>query len=105
MKKSLLLSLAFISFVSTTTAHAEINIAIPTAVEAGACITAGVVTGAFSLLAVRFAYQMALENPNPNGGRPDKFFYNTVTIGSLLAAVTSGIVSYHAFKNAYSLLK
>ncbi len=104
MKQSLLLSLALLTCASATPARAEINIVIPTAIEAGACITAGVVTGAFSLLAGRFACHTIQENPH-NGGRPDKLFYGILTIGSGLAAITSGIISYQSFNNAYKLLK
>lgn len=74
MKKTLLLSLALLTFASTTPVRAELNIRIPTPVQVGALVTADTLTGAFSLLAGGCAYQMALENPNPNGGRPDKLF-------------------------------
>lgn len=104
MKRAILLSLAILAS-STASTRAELNIRIPTPVQVGALVSAGTLTGAFSLLAGRFAYNMALENPNHNNGRPDKLFYNTLTTGSIIAAITSGIITYQAFKNAYSLLK
>lgn len=105
MNKIILLSLALIICASTITpARAELNIRIPTPVQVGALITAGTLTGAFSVLAGHFAYHMMQEEPN-NGGRPDKLFHGIVTIGSGVAAVTSGIICYQAFKNAIQLLK
>lgn len=105
MKRTLLLSIAFITLANTITpAHAELNIRIPTALQVGAYLTAGTLSGVFSLLTTRFAYFTAQEDI-PASGRPEKLFHRIVTLGSGMAAITSGIVSYLAFKNAYQLLK
>lgn len=104
MKRALLLSLAVLTFASTTPVRAELNIRIPTPIQVGTLVTAGTLTGAFSLLSGRFAYHMTQEEPT-NGGRPDKLFHNILTLGSGIAAITSGIISYQALKYAYSLLK
>lgn len=103
MNKALFLSLALLTSATLPARAAELNIRIPTPVAVGALAIAGTVTAAFSLLSSSFAWKMAQEESH--GGQPDKMFLNSVTIGSGLAAITSGIVSYMAFKNACQLLK
>ena len=104
MKKIIVFSLLFLTFASLTTRPA-INIQIPNSVAAGALVTVGTLTGAFSILAGKSAYDMLQEQSSNNGLIPQKSVLNMLTVGSGLAAITSGIVSYLSFKNAYNLLK
>ena len=111
MKKSLLLSLALLTFASATPVRAQI--VIPNSVEAGMYIAGGLATGAFSLL----TGALLLKNINCGSKKNDhqdgfqqihKLQDDGLAILAGLTAIASistGIASYHAFKNAYMLLK
>lgn len=105
MKKSLLLTVALLTFASTIPVRAQVS--IPTAIASWTLATGGVALGALAVScgATTTKFAIAMANHPKEESQADKDFNRGLIVVGGLISLTSAALSYLALKTAFNLIQ